>query len=403
MRFALSSIAQLSLPLLLITAWGSVVGCGSSKKNGSSNQTDNSSKPVGSGNSTSQPKSYEELSAEDICPAFIEDACRAIFQCPDLAEVTEYKNEEDCRKDVPCRGLKNFEREIATGHFTWDAKKAASCHSFLNNDLCLAAEELVTRSLQGVLSLCPDLPAISEQMEGEECLSSLACPAGTYCSTSDDDCSGTCTASKSKGEICDYDRDCAEGLPCIKKRCGDPPKKGEVCPNFYCEEGAECALADGMTERVCVAKVVSPGGAICESDSDCEEELNCLKLEGEEGVCSKLVPSGGGCRWTSDCESNLACVKKICSPEPTLGETCNSFLFGGHDCAPDLICDEDVCKTARFWGESCGKASETCAEGLCEESVCVQRKPLGATCEENAECRFRKCTDGICVDPVSCQ
>lgn len=360
------------------------------------------------GHAVSDPVTYSSLSADEICPALIRDTCRAVFLCPNLGTSTNYLNEEQCRQDLPCRGLANLQTELSQGSFTWDAERAASCQAHLSQDVCTEAVTILHRSLQDALASCPELPTIPLNAEGERCLSSLSCAAGTYCPP--EDCAAVCTAAQPDGSPCGFDRDCASNT-CEKQVCGAAPRIGEECPSHRCQEGAECERLERLGPYLCLATQQGALGDACHYDWDCADGRNCLHLDLElqepsfaskNGVCADPVESGGNCTWTSDCVRGLTCRNGQCGRASQYGEACEYSLPGVHNCAPGFICSFGYCKITRYWGESCG-GGQHCAESNCENDVCVPRQDNGDTCEWNSHCRSDYCEAGTCRDSLSCQ
>jgi hypothetical protein len=386
-------------------AVGTAAGCGSSDS--STEDVDSGTDGTGGGGATGidaadPDAALEEISSDQICPSFIALACRAVFECAELDEFVEYREEEHCRADLPCRGLANFEAEIEQGFLVYDAKDAADCRNALDDDLCAAAAAVFSLSLQGVLASCPQPPQGTRAL-GQSCYDTLDCQGDAFCDRSNT-CPGVCSEALPEGAECaGDDRECAGDLKCVVTTCTTPIATGQSCPaSGWCEEGSVCREAyDGTFELTCHA--LGDVGTPCGGNNHCLPGLVCPVLDtGSSATCSTPIAEGNSCRFSSQCAAGLACVADVCASEPTLGEVCDSFLFGGHDCASGFICDAEVCKAARFPGQSCGGDLETCAEGLCVDGICVPRKENDAACETSNECRFRSCEAGVCSDPASC-
>ncbi|HSC88233.1 MAG TPA: Dickkopf N-terminal cysteine-rich domain-containing protein [Polyangiaceae bacterium] len=390
---------------LALAATAATAGCGSAAEDEYEDENEDARvRDAGGegGTGGTGPSTPTSISATEICPTFIADACRAVFECPELAGFVEYPDEATCRKDLPCRGLADFEAELEAGYLTWDAEKAADCHDFLLADLCGAADALLQQSLQGVLALCPDAPAAPQQQAEDPCLQDLDCVGVSDCVV-DQACGGTCTPLGDVGDVCVGSNDCADELSCYAGLCTEEVVVGvgEPCLPERCDDTSTCDLDQTLLDFVCVP--LAPQGQTCGSDLDCLGELNCLETEPDVSTCEPLQERGGVCTWDSDCVDGLACIEAKCGDQPALGEECNSYLFGGHNCAEPNICSDGVCKAPRQWGETCDGTGEVCAEGICENGTCAQRRENGEVCELSSECRFRSCIDGRCVDPISCR
>lgn len=137
--------------------------------------------------------------------------------------------------------------------------------------------------------VCTPIPdEIVTRQEGEACdPQTEVCAAGTACQPPADDPAGatTCLRLPGAGEICTVG--CQEGLNCdlaegaTERTCLSPPGAGEPCGGFpnpcaaslYCDETEVCVAA--LTE-----------GTTCDRDEQCGEGLVCGQLEdGGEDVC----------------------------------------------------------------------------------------------------------------------
>lgn len=124
------------------------------------------------------------------------------------------------------------------------------------------------------------------------------------------------------------------------------------------------------------------------------------------GVCQELRGDGEACSPPAfPCDSGASCEGGVCVPHgKKLGEDC--IAYGGGDCQASLCCDASAgdglhgfCKPRGQPGQDCDDHVSLCLDGLvCAAGVCVERRPDGASCGEQAFC-VNHCVDGVCRSP----
>jgi hypothetical protein len=120
-------------------------------------------------------------------------------------------------------------------------------------------------------------------------------------------------------------------------------------------------------------------GASCTADNDCTGDLICASYEQGNSVCEGVTPrmAGQPCADPGDqCQGNTYCAPgsgsspPLCTPAPTLGQTCNATTI---PCASGNRCgDGDMCVALASKGEAC-LANTDCSTGYCDPyaNVCT--------------------------------
>ena len=118
------------------------------------------------------------------------------------------------------------------------------------------------------------------------------------------------------------------------------------------------------------------------------------------GVCVPAAPAsrplaeGETCEASEDCEVGLFCAAardpRTCTRFPTIGEACVEFL-----CA-EGSCQNDVCVPLVGGGEPCGDVAGCKYDLQCDGTECVPRKLTGETCPRFQASVADSCA-GFCV------
>ncbi len=192
-----------------------------------------------------------------------------------------------------------------------------------------------------------------------------------------------------------------------------PKELGEACADD-CATGLVCS-----PDEVCVGALGYEG---CNSDSQCDAELQCLSEGDAPGRCVSGLE--GACTADLDCGSGLACQDGRCLGgldfNPCLGDAqCASGLWclagacridnTGQECSNDQPCGEGLkCLPAgvqkvclREKGQACTELWQ-CASQNCEAGVCVSL-PNGTACTSSTQCDSNICDEGRCRAPIRCR
>jgi hypothetical protein len=194
---------------------------------------------------------------------------------------------------------------------------------------------------------------------GERCSSAAQCGARSCVAgsqpnlTSHPDNDATC------GD-CSADADCSGGK-CALGRCG------ECVSDADCTGGRSCRYFDlfDATVRGCVPKLASqlPRGALCESDTDCRDQLRCAGAPGRAKRC------GVACGTATDCAASESCI------------------------APGAAITSDVSDAVSLmsaWNDPVSRIS-----------TCYPRLVFGGACQLHQQCwpgvgTYASCCDGTC-------
>ena len=223
-------------------------------------------------------------------------------------------------------------------------------------------------------------------------------PAGT----------GLCMEGK-EGTRCLSEAQCSSGLVCTnakslggEKSCHLAGSVGDPCiSTLECKKPAVCSMAYGPAGQGQCRKGVL--GDLCESGSDCADDLICGNVE-ESSVRVCRVPGRAGayCVVSWDCEEGSYCRRRDSSSHGTcveseLGDPCTNDA----ECGPTMVCDEGhdppVCDKSSY--TACAKDWD-CGQG----SVC--KYVLGGL---NGNCSYalrtsewyctKHTTSGWCYEP----
>jgi hypothetical protein len=180
---------------------------------------------------------------------------------------------------------------------------------------------------------------------------------------------------------------------------------GDPCASYDdCQEVAgknvQCRCTGQGSKPVCVADLQA--GDDCTTLGNlspvCETGTRCTPVEGalSHSVCLRVAkvgedcgPSTGGCQDPAFCDSTQHCSVG----QANLGETCTEHA----QCKAPFICPwgRRLCTAPAKIGEACDTNSNGrsyCEAGAgCNGSKCVAKKPDGAACMFDEECRTGLC------------
>jgi len=147
--------------------------------------------------------------------------------------------------------------------------------------------------------------------------------------------------------------------------------------------GDELAVVFNLTGP-CASIIKGPGavGDDCDSDRDCDapEGLSCVKKGSSvEGTCQKpiVVAAGRDCSGAAKiCDQGFYCNAENCIESKPSGRDCLQQA----ECASDLFCNQEgKCQAGRKVSEKCESDVE-CQSGICltdgEQTVCTDRVVL---------------------------
>ncbi len=126
--------------------------------------------------------------------------------------------------------------------------------------------------------------------------------------------------------------------------------------------------------------LADPAGSDCAADATCNNDLFC-DFESVPTICIFRRPAGSNCDRNRQCEVGLTCNG------PAGSQTCRGGAAVGEECTADVDCADP---NSNYCGFVFGGA------GVRE---CMAKKPLGDTCERQAECLGNgtaDCIDGVC-------
>ncbi len=209
--------------------------------------------------------------------------------------------------------------------------------------------------------------------------------------------------------------DCSTRRPEVELRCTDAFTgtlgEGEICnASLECQSGS-CRRAETNAYNVCfllrprepATPLPSDSATGCGSSLDCLDDGNCV-----DGACTRALPAdvgGQGERcFRQRCRDGFWCRSQnfgtqVCVPLGESGDSCSSMT-----CGPGLVCDQGTCFSQRELGQSCDPRARTplCAPGLfcSEEEICQPLLELGASCEDDQQCRDSQCWREVCRNPL---
>ncbi|MCG5051902.1 MAG: hypothetical protein KA712_02990 [Myxococcales bacterium] len=219
--------------------------------------------------------------------------------------------------------------------------------------------------------------------------------------------SQTCAPYKCNGKVCatacGADNQCTGDNVCTLGSCGKKPdgakcnNKDAECDSGYCRQGVCCqtncssrCFACNLpgSQGVCTAVPAGapdPAGvckdetvSTCRSDGTCDGSGQC-RLYAKGRVCAAASCSNGSevpesiCNGTGTCEAG--------SPRTCGNYKCNT---GGTECF-----------------ESCSTNAQCANNNSCDANGSCGKKPVGGSCQANAECENGNCSQGVCCN-VKC-
>lgn len=209
------------------------------------------------------------------------------------------------------------------------------------------------------------------------------CAAGTFC-----DSYGACLPAAANGASCDQDDECSSGFCNSNDTCATRPGLGDACTGTL-----DCFPKGRCVSGTCQA-LAKPGEA-CSGFDSCMAPFLC-----QDGTCQRMSLTceagapGQKCAWLQVCDANSYCDVLndfTCAEKKGSGTSCLRSV----ECGDGLYCESGSCAPYASAGEACGGRT-TCAPGLfCDEAaspeVCTAPKPVGASCQDDAECQTGDC------------
>ena len=278
------------------------------------------------------------LSLADACRALKQEECSAFLRCspehfgsrfPDLATCLS-TGTAACVEHSSAPGSTVTPGQVAA---CTAARSRSGCDGVLRDQFRVALPQEPACVWLGTL---PD---------GEACIDSSQCAAGT-CSFYNNDACGTCLTQEDGS--CLLSSECLPGSRCVAERCLVAGLAGEACtPETPCQAALSCR--GGQCE--------SPGqtGAPCGTDDTgrCAADFFCNQ---QSGLCehSVLATAPGSCGVTES-GSNVLCPAGFrCGPVGDMGEF-RCLAVGGPgdlctfdtDCGGGLECAESTCQAQK--------------------------------------------------------
>ena len=213
------------------------------------------------------------------------------------------------------------------------------------------------------------------------------------------------SGSQGFGEICSYERPCADGLVCIsdglEAYCSRQCRDGDECPaGYYCAQlsGGAGACARGEDP----ASAGAGFGEACGGERACEQGLLCVNDDGEM-YCSGPCDRG-------ECADGYFCAQlqsggDVCArgdgpnggqPLPGPGEPCGERGL----CAEGLFCLNDGLHRDERTGALLPYCTQACEAGACPDGFrCVDVDPDGTACQIIPSAGHRQMGDECWVNP----
>lgn len=173
---------------------------------------------------------------------------------------------------------------------------------------------------------------------------------------------------------------------------------GSTTENVKVENLQACLSA--LAERACDAGVIS----------ECLGARNALRASGD----NRLLAQGEACGPSNviRCDFDLYCDAEpnacgICRKQGGRGDTCRD----SSECFPDkYYCADGACVPRLAAGQACDPLAFACELGLtCSDEGCAPQQsedmpaPIGAACNEDANCYSNTCDAGKCVARTRCR
>jgi hypothetical protein len=349
-----------------VAAWISIgaVGCGGTGNTGPSGAPDASNDVLrGSEASVTLDSSSQDASQDattdsgesdtipGACAVYAKGFCSTYLSCEAFTFESIYGSVATCEQRVEQFCPDNF---AAPGTGVTPSSLAA-CGLGISNQTCA----------QALTEYAPGCVWHGSESMGASCEYDAQCQSG-FCEVASGSVCGTCQPLVSLGQACDSAYDCANGLICATTSC---PVDGGACT--------------GTEQAICFDP--RGAGSVCDTPTDCESPLGCVK-----GVCASLLENGapcdgGGCDTLAAlyCAAKLeggaqTCVQATFAPA---GAPCNSTTSPPTLCAASGSCRSTTgeaavvgtCVAAAADGQSCANAlcmpPAICVSGICQAPV----------------------------------
>lgn len=352
------SMVVLALSLLAFAGCGDSGGSGGG---GGNNGGNNGGELDGPLDAQAFMQKLDEIQAEAYCKTVFND-------CPDKVKLNFWSGETDRAAsqqeciDYLLESSYQFAPSstvpdmVASGRVTFDEAKARTCLQEMQQssdaDACWSPVEGPSATCREVFS--------GTVADGEPCKTDVACQSGfclpAFATDHTDTCYGECSSQRtfvSQGDECDtyefnYACDPTQNLVC-EPDPSDPNEERTICvPMYSRQKGQPCdadvACAEGLTcdDYTCVELQPGDVGDDCTADEyppkPCKPELVCGNVSGGtgQGTCIEPAAEGDSCVDTRDCAVGLYCADDgTCAPQKAAGEPCDAR----DACAGRMQCD----------------------------------------------------------------
>lgn len=270
---------------------------------------------------------------DQICESRIRALCHFAFSCCSAGErdlfgdLSNFRDEGHCIEELlaeagSCGNAPEVQQAVQQGRFEYDGALAEQCE----------------KPIIDALNACDADAVLGDELEqDEECLGvgvfagSFAYGTGTV--KDGDECFEAFECA-TPGSVCEPPEDPEDDGKVLITRvgtCKEPAKEGGDCSEDgsggLCEEGTFC---DFQTEK-CVAIELSPNGATCFDDSECESGFCNDTDVAVDATCADLLADGAECFEDDDCQSELCELDDaeetfVCVPQDdVVVEACNGL------------------------------------------------------------------------------
>ena len=279
--------------------------------------------------------------------------CIAAFECVSGACVNSLANGKSCGTNNKACASGNCVDGVCCS--TSACGTCKGCNVSGKEGTCAAVADLTS---------CGTTKCVTGSKTEQVCEAGVCGPhtasCGNYaCNATADDCL----------KVCKSGLDCAPTAYCLGALCLPRSKAGAKCT------GGDMCLSGYCVNGVCC------GSASCDTCNRCD-------LAGKEGTCSAVAdktvcgtPFCSSSPFNQDVETIMICTSGKCTPK---SKSCGHYLC-------------DATKTACSW--TC-KASKDCyISAYCDtKGACLEKKPNGATCAGNDQCKNLWCVEGYCCN-----
>ncbi len=202
------------------------------------------------------------------------------------------------------------------------------------------------------------------------------CRGDAYCDTSVSPY--LCRARLAEHEECQQNFECSSQV-CRDGHCFVPFEDGAPCENY------DQCISRNCFEGQCIT--AAPAGSTCHADQQCAT-YRCF-----QNTCIAIGQEGAPC--SDDLECSGSCFRGMCIELHRLGDACDR----SRDCL-NLACYQNVCSQpgSRPAGAECSNESE-CRSNRCVNSVCIDPKANGESCDSDEVCLYNLCFQGACGLP----